>query len=85
VLLVRGWEEDMEALVQLIKQEIDISRLHGISIGGFRMPVMYYKRICKMRPGSVLEKLPLAEKDGIMAYMPEAEKEFRAFSRCFHI
>jgi spore photoproduct lyase len=67
VLVLPGWQDGLKALLTQAK---DIN-IYDVSIGGFRMSAAHCKKIKRMRPGSVIDDLPLTERDGVVQYPPE--------------
>jgi spore photoproduct lyase len=58
--------------------KIDSDRLHSVSIGGFRLPENYYKKILKLYPEETLFAGPLHTSAGMVCYPPDLEQSMLA-------
>ena len=54
---------------------IDQERLHSVSLGSFRLPKQFFSRLSRMYPEERLFASPLEEKNGMISYRAELEKE----------
>jgi len=68
VLHVGNWEDCYFKLADKISGHIDIKDTEGISIGGYRIPVTFYRRIKRKNLSGLIDRLPLTELDGQMQY-----------------
>lgn len=73
VVKFAGWRQAYQEMAQSIQNSIDTDMLAGISIGAFRVPPDYYKRMRKLSPDSELFAYPAVERGGAMRYPDEAE------------
>ena len=48
--------------------KVDASRIHSITIGGFRMPLSFQKMIARMYPEEALYAINLENRDGCVSY-----------------
>ena len=79
IMLTEGWEERVSGMAEVIRSTIEVEKLYDVSVNGFRVSKTYYKRMRKMDPGSAVFALPIAEKDGVCAYIAEDERRIKAF------
>ncbi|MEQ1635746.1 MAG: radical SAM protein [Methylococcales bacterium] len=58
---------------------IDLSRLHSVSLGVFRLPEKYFKKMHKLYPEARLFAGPLEQANGMVSYRVELEQEMMQF------
>ncbi|MFI3138031.1 MAG: DNA photolyase [Methylococcaceae bacterium] len=58
---------------------IDVTRLHSVSLGVFRLPTGYFKKMHKLYPESRLFSGPLEQTAGMVSYQAELEQEMMQF------
>lgn len=58
---------------------IDTERLHSVSLGVFRLPEKYFKKVHKLYPTAKLFAGPLTRQQGMMSYQEELELEMMQF------
>ena len=73
IIKFNGWHDAYIEAAQVIKDTIEIDRLSGVSIGAFRVPIDFYKRMRKLSPDSEILSYPLVECDGGVRYQDEEE------------
>ena len=73
VIKFNGWREAYRDMAEIVKRAVNIEQLAGISVGAFRVPADFYKRMRGLSPGSRLLAYPVVEKDGGMRYPDEEE------------
>ena len=72
------FEEYQEAYSELFKKVFDVlnvDAIHSVSLGGFRLPVKFFKNMVKLYPDEKLFASSLKEKDGMIAYEKNLEQE----------
>ncbi|PCJ24758.1 MAG: DNA photolyase [SAR86 cluster bacterium] len=75
VIFDQGFEEAYQKLFRDVFDKLDVSALHSVSIGLFRMPADFYKRIVKLYPDEPLFARPIASSGGMMSLRCEKESE----------
>jgi len=55
-------------LFDQVFSQLDVSRLHSISLGSFRLPKDFFKTLSRMYPDEMLFASPLQESEGIISY-----------------
>ncbi len=58
---------------------IELQNLHSVSLGVFRLPEKYFKKIHKLYPDARLFAGPLIQQNGLISYPPALEQELRSF------
>ncbi len=77
------YEEDYQThyqrLFALVFDKINPDSVHSVSLGVFRLPDKYFKKIHKLYPDEKLFVSPLQSKQGMMSYKAELEAEMMDF------
>ncbi|MDD5274933.1 MAG: DNA photolyase [Methylovulum sp.] len=58
---------------------IDLNQLHSVSLGAFRLPENFFKKIHKLYPDEKLFAGPLATQQGMVSYQQELEQALLAY------
>jgi len=58
---------------------IDLSRLHSVSLGNFRMPEKFFQNMVKLYPREKMFSAAMQTKDGMVSYAEEKEKAMLQF------
>lgn len=58
---------------------VDASRLHSVSLGTFRLPESFFRNMVRLYPTERLFAGPLHERDGMVTYRDDLEREMMAF------
>lgn len=66
-------------LFNSIFQHCKTTSLHSVSIGSFRLPKDFFKRLQKMYPSEALFASPLADNNGILSYKAQIKSELLQF------
>jgi spore photoproduct lyase len=74
-----AWETAYTEMIETARRMLDFSKLHGISVGGFRVPKTFYKRMLRLGGAELLRALPLTERDGVMRYSDADENKMNLF------
>lgn len=69
------FKEQYRRLFEQVFSIIDPARLHSVSLGSFRLPVPYFKKMHKLYPGAKLFAGPLNQHNGQVAYRQELGQE----------
>ena len=77
------YSDNFEALYgRFFKQvfnAIDMAEVHSVSLGVFRLPKGFHKKLVRMYPESKLLAAPMALRDGMMTYPDKSETAMRDF------
>jgi len=58
---------------------LDMQRVHSVSLGVFRLPKGFHKRLVKLYPDARLLSAPMQVRDGMVSYPEDKEKQMRQF------
>lgn len=58
---------------------INLQQLHSVSLGVFRLPENFFKKIHKLYPEEKLFSSPLTQQQGMVSYSSELEQEMMAY------
>lgn len=76
LIYVHNYRQHYANLVNEVCSSIDVSRVHSVSLGSFRMPKDFFKTIVKLYPHSPLYAGPVElGADGLMAYADDIKDE----------
>lgn len=70
-----NFQKNYEGLFSKIFNKIDMDRLHSVSLGCFRLPRDYFRKIQQLYPDEPLFASPLEVNNGITGYRQKLEKE----------
>lgn len=77
------YDENYKTLYQQLFKDvfakIDLNQLHSVSLGVFRLPEKYFKKIHKLYPEEKLFASPLSCQQGMMSYESELEQEMMSY------
>ncbi len=62
-------------LFSIVASQLDMSRIHSISVGAFRVPKPYFKTMVRLYPDEKLFAGPLEEEDGTISYQQDLQEE----------
>lgn len=74
-----GFKEQYQQLFEQVFARIDASRLHSVSLGTFRLPEQYFKKVQKLYPDEKLFAGPLSNQQGMVSYNAGLEKDMIGF------
>ncbi len=63
-----NFKQQYNELFSMIFDQLDLSLLHSVSLGSFRLPKSYFKKLEKLYPDDVLLASPQAEESGNVGY-----------------
>ena len=66
-------------LFEQVFARIDLKNLHSVSLGVFRLPEAYFKKVHKLYPEEKLFAGPLENQRGMMSYRSELEQEMMQY------
>lgn len=62
-------------LFATIFKQLNIDQLHSVSLGGFRLPERFYRKVQKLYPQEKLFATPMTVTNGMTSYHPSLENE----------
>ena len=66
-----NYQQHYQSLSKTVFAKINPDSLHSVSLGVFRLPDKYFKKIHKLYPKEKLFASPLESKQGMMSYKAE--------------
>jgi len=81
VLYDPDYERQYEALFARVFERLDPATVHSVTLGAFRMPRDFHRRIARLYPDEPLYAMPMAERRGMVGYPPGIEAAMLAFCR----
>jgi spore photoproduct lyase len=76
-----AYQAHYKILFKMIFSKIQTKSLHSVSLGVFRLPDNYFKKIQKLYPEEKLFASPLESSRGMMSYKADLEAEMMQFCR----
>ena len=73
------YQQHYQSLFKRVFAKINPDALHSVSLGVFRLPDKYFKKIHKLYPAEKLFASPLESKAGMMSYKTALEEEMMDF------
>jgi spore photoproduct lyase len=70
-----GYQQQYQELFEQVFAMVDLKLLHSVSLGVFRLPESYFKKIHKLYPDEKLFASPLQNQDSMVSYRQELEQE----------
>lgn len=74
-----GYQEQYQRLFDQVFSKLDSNRLHSVSLGTFRLPEKYFKKMVKLYPREKLFAGPLQTEQGMLGYHADLEQEMMQF------
>ena len=74
MLTYRGYEKSYQRLFENIFSKISADSIHSVSMGGFRMPKDFYKKIKRLYPEEPLYNLAMEDVKGMKCLSLDAEQ-----------
>ncbi|WP_349432015.1 spore photoproduct lyase family protein [Methylomarinum sp. Ch1-1] len=71
----QGYQQQYQQLFDQVFEVIDVESLHSASLGVFRLPEKYFKKMHKLYPQEKLFASPLQTQQGMTSYRAELEQE----------
>lgn len=69
------YQQHYQALFKRVFQQIDANQVHSVSLGVFRLPDQYFKKIQKLYPDEKLMASPFQTNAGMVSYRAELENK----------
>jgi spore photoproduct lyase len=74
-----GYQQQYRELFEQVFSRINLNRLHSVSLGVFRLPESFFKKVHKLYPDEKLFASPLVSQQGMMSYQQELEQEMMQY------
>lgn len=74
-----GYQALYDELFADVFARLDLQQLHSVSLGVFRLPEKYFKKMHKLYPEAPLFAGPLVQQQGMVSYPAELERELRDY------
>jgi spore photoproduct lyase len=74
-----GYQQQYRELFEQVFSRIDLNRLHSVSLGVFRLPDNFFKKVHRLYPEEKLFAGPLVGGQGMVSYKPELEREMISY------
>jgi len=81
ILKAQQFEPLYQNLFDTVFQSLDASLIHSVSLGPFRLPKSFHKKMTRLYPDSPLLAAPLVQRDGLMSYPPSDEDDMLGFCK----
>lgn len=81
LIYTADYKTHYRALFEQVFAKIALQNLHSVSLGVFRLPEAYFKKVHKLYPEEKLFAGPLVNQHGQMSYRPELEREMMHYCR----
>ena len=75
ILYQTGYRRQYRQLFEQVFKIIDVNKLHSVSLGIFRLPESYFKKIYKLYPDEKLFSSSFTHENGMVAYTKELRQE----------
>jgi spore photoproduct lyase len=70
-----GYQQQYRQLFEQVFSRINSDQLHSVSLGTFRLPEKFFKKVQKLYPDEKLFASPLDNQHGMISYKQELEQE----------
>jgi len=74
-----GYQQQYKVFFEQVFSKIKLEMLHSVSLGVFRLPEKYFKKIYKLYPEEKLFASPLETKQKMTSYKAELEQEMLSY------
>ena len=74
-----GYQQQYQHLFEQVFSVIKLESLHSVSLGAFRLPEKYFKKVHKLFPDEKLFVSPLENNEGMISYKEALEQEMTHF------
>ena len=75
-----GYQQQYTTLFEQVFSKIKLASLHSVSLGVFRLPDKYFKKMYKLYPEEKLFSSPLESSNKMTSYKTELEQEMMEFA-----
>ncbi len=79
LLYEHGYQEQYEQLFQQVFDIVDPAQLHSVSLGVFRLPEKYFKKLNRLYPEDRLFAAPVQTTQGLTAYRQDIEQDMMQY------
>ena len=79
LLYAENFEELYGELFDTVFATLDIAAVHSVSLGVFRLPKGFHKKLLRLYPKARLLAAPIEPREGMMTYPEETENRMRHF------
>jgi spore photoproduct lyase len=74
-----GYQQQYRQMFEQVFSRIDLNRLHSVSLGVFRLPENFFKKVHKLYPEEKLFAGPLIAQQGMVSYKQELERDMMRY------
>ncbi|MCX7100747.1 MAG: DNA photolyase, partial [Methylobacter sp.] len=74
-----GYQQQYQQFFEQVFSRIDLKQLHSVSLGVFRLPENFFKKVHRLYPEEKLFSGPLLSQQGMVSYKQELEQEMMQF------
>jgi len=74
-----SYKESYQDLFDKVFSSLDVESIHSVSLGGFRMPVNFFKKMVRLYPDEKLFASPMQDSNGMMEYEKNLEEDMLGF------
>lgn len=78
LLYADNFEELYNSMFDEVFDTLDMSSIHSVSLGVFRLPKTYHKKLIRMYPESRLLAANVSQRNGMMSYPEDTEDAMRS-------
>ncbi len=75
LLYQTGYQQQYQTLFEQVFSRVNLKKLHSVSLGTFRLPDKFFKKMHRLYPKEKLFSGPLESKQGMISYKSELELE----------
>ena len=79
IIYFNDYRDQYGLFFEQVFSQLDIEKLHSVSLGVFRLPVQFFKRVAGLYPEEKLFASPMVDNAGMMTYTNEIEDGMMAF------
>lgn len=76
-----NYRESYSQLFEMVFSQLDISLIHSVSLGNFRLPKKFFNTLSRMYPDERLFASPLEETNGMISYEQRIEVDMTRYCR----
>jgi spore photoproduct lyase len=74
-----GYRQQYRQLFEQVFASLDLNRLHSVSLGVFRLPEGYFKKVHNLYPEEKLFSSPMVTQRGMVSYRQDLEQEMMQY------
>ncbi len=79
IIYQTGYQQQYQRLFEQVFSQINLDQLHSVSLGVFRLPESYFKKVHKLYPEERLFVSPFDHQQGMVSYKKELEQEIMTY------